>query len=74
MMLSVKFKNLHAVYPAILQLESEGGTYHMEALDTGSTWIYRQHVPFVIAHHLEDVRMSAHENIRTIPVYEFPGT
>ena len=71
--LSVQFENLHAVDPAALDLEAQGGADHMETLDSGCSRIYHQHVAFRIADNLEDMRVSADEYIGTIHVDEFPG-
>ena len=71
--LSVQFENFHAVDPAVLDLEAQGGADHMETLDPGCSRIYHQHVAFGITNHFQDMGVAADEYIRMIPVDEFPG-
>ena len=58
---------------AALDLEAQGGADHMEALDSGCSGIYHQHVALGVAHYLQYMRVAADEYIRMIPVDEFPG-
>ena len=70
---SVQFKDLHTVDPTLIYLEPEGSTYHMKSLYSGRSRIYRQHIPPVVAHHLQNVGMTADKDIRLMKIYEFPG-
>ena len=69
----VQLEYLHAVDTAGLYLESEGRTDDMEALDSGSTGVKRQHVPLVVTHHFQDMGVSADEYVRMMEVDELPG-
>ena len=56
---------------SVFNPESQGCTNYMKTLYTCSSGIYYQHiVPSGITHHLEDVRMTAHEYVRAVMVYK----
>ena len=68
--LSVQFENLHAVDPAALDLEAQGGADHMETLDPGCSRIYHQHIPLRVTYDLQDMGMAAYEYVRPVFVDE----
>ena len=51
----VQFKNFHTVDPAVLDLEAEGCTDHMEALNAGSSGVDYQHITLWIAHNFQNM-------------------
>lgn len=59
--LSVQFIDLHRVDSAVIDLESDGSTYDMKALNAGRTRIYYKHIPAGIPHYFQDMRMSAYK-------------
>ncbi len=73
-MLAFKFEHLHIMDFSIVDMEAQRRTDNMEPLDSGSARIDGEHVIMRVAHDLENVRMSAYEDVRTVIVYKFPGT
>ena len=60
--------NLSFVY-----LETQGRTYQMKALDSCGPRIHDQHPsPLHVADHLQYMRMSAYEYVRSVSVYQLP--
>ena len=58
---------------ALVNMEPQRSPYNMEALDSGCTRIDYKHITLCVTHDLQDMRMSAHEYIRTVAVYKFTG-
>lgn len=68
--LSVKLEDLHIMNPAFIDMETESSTHYVKTLDSCSSGIDDQHVPARIPDHLQDMRMTAYEYVRTILVNE----
>jgi hypothetical protein len=60
--------------PTLVYMEPQCRPDYMEALDPGSSRVDYKHIALGIAHHFQYMRMSAHEYIRMISVYQFTGT
>ena len=58
----------------LVYMESQRCPDYMEALDPCSSGIDHKHITLCVTHHLQDMRMTAHEYIRVIAVYQFTGT
>lgn len=71
---SVKFIDLHTVDPSLFYLESEGGTDHVEALDSCGSGVDGEHVESFVPCDLEDVGMAAYEDVGTMEVDEGIGS
>ena len=68
--LSVNLEDLHIMNPAFIDMETESSTHYVKTLDSCSSGIDDQHVPARIPNHLQDMRMTAYEYVRTILVNE----
>lgn len=68
--LSVKLEDLHIMNPAFIDMETESCPHDVKTLDSCSSGIDDQHVPARIPDHLQDMRMTAYEYVRTILVNE----
>ena len=71
--LAIQLKNLHIIYPAGIQTETESRPDKMESLDSRCARIDYQHVALRIADNLQDVGMTTYEEIRPVLVYEPAG-
>lgn len=71
--LAIQLKNLHIIYPAGIQTETESRPDEVESLDARSTRIDYQHVALRVTDDLQDVRMATYEEIRPVLVYEPAG-
>lgn len=60
--------------PALVYMEPQRCPDNMEALDSCRSWIDYEHITLCVTDHLQDMRMSAHEYIRTIAVNQLTGT
>lgn len=71
-MLSVQLKHLQRVDFPTINLKAECCAYQVKALDSSCTRVHYQHASTGgITHHFQNMRMSADEQIRSIPVDEF---
>ena len=68
--LSVKLEDLHIMNPAFIDMETKSCPHDVKTLDSCSSGIDDQHVPARIPNHLQDMRMTAYEYVRTILVNE----
>ncbi len=57
--------------PALIYMKTESCPYKVKALDTGCARIDHKHVAALVVHDLEDMGMSAHEDVRTKLIDEF---
>lgn len=58
----------------LLYLEAQGSPDNMESLDSGSSGIDHQHIAARIPHDLQNMGMTAHEDVRFVLVYQHLGT
>ena len=62
------------MYSTVFQLETESCPYNMKALYACRPRIDYQHITLRIPDNLKNMRMSAYENVRSVPVDQFPCT
>ena len=70
--LSVKFKDLHVAYAALVYAEAEGCPDYMEALDAGCSRVYDQHITQRVTHYLKDVGVATDKDVRSVLLYKLP--
>ena len=72
---SLQFKNLDAMDTAVINMEAQCCPDYVKALNTGRSGIHYQHAATpVVSYNLEDMRMAAYKQVRSISVYKVPGT
>jgi hypothetical protein len=72
---SLQFKNLDTMDTAVINMEAQCCPDYVKALNTGRSGIHYQHAATpVVSYNLEDMRMAAYKQVRSISVYKFPGT
>ena len=55
---------------SVIDVETDGGAYLMESLDAGGTRVDGEHVVFLVENDLQDVGVSAYEDVRQVGVDE----
>ena len=69
-----QFEDFHRMDVPALNLEPQSRPYDMESLDSSSAGIDYQHIAAGITHDLQDMRMTAHKDVRPVFVYQRFGT
>ena len=69
--LAIQLEDFHTVDAPLIDAETKGSTHKMEALYSGCTGIYHQHIPLRITHYFQNMRMTADKQVGLISVYKF---
>ena len=71
---AVEFEDFHILHTPLLHMKPQRRPHDMKTLYAGCSRIDYEHIALEVIDHLEDMGMSAHEDVGTVLVDESPCT